>query len=70
MTAYKLDMNVLCVKAYNVFFYIYYPCNSIKALNMGCIDDPHPHIICRYTLERYRLQGYMGHTDVWGGIWT
>ena len=34
--------------------FVYYPCNSIQALNMGCIDAPHPHIICIEPLRTYK----------------
>ena len=55
-----------------IMLFVYYPCNSIQAPHMGCIDAPHPHIICRYPIEIYRCTGeHRGHSDIWGhpNVW-
>ena len=51
-----------------IMFFVYYPCNSIKALNSGCIDAP---ICISYADTPWKhadVQGNMGYTDVCGGV--
>ena len=44
--------------------FVHYPCDSIQAINMGCIDAPIPISYVDIPQKHTDVQESMGHTDV------